>query len=54
MSARKGALRLLSAAGGVSKARLEPRGFGKEFPIDTNATISGRAANRRTEVVLPQ
>jgi outer membrane protein OmpA-like peptidoglycan-associated protein len=44
----------LSAAGGVSKTRLEPRGFGKEFPIDTNGTPAGRAANRRTEVVLPQ
>ncbi|MDQ2969800.1 MAG: OmpA family protein, partial [Acidobacteriota bacterium] len=44
----------LSAAGGVSKARLEPRGFGKDFPVETNGTAAGRAANRRTEVVLPQ
>ncbi len=44
----------LSAAGGVAKARLEPRGFGKDFPIESNATASGRAVNRRTEVVLPQ
>ncbi|HEY6147102.1 MAG TPA: OmpA family protein [Thermoanaerobaculia bacterium] len=41
-------------AGGVEKSRLEPRGFGKEFPIETNATPVGRAFNRRTEVVLPQ
>ncbi len=44
----------LSATGGVAKARLEPRGFGKEFPVETNATAAGRAINRRTEVVLPQ
>ncbi len=43
----------LSAAGGVAKSRLEPRGFGKDFPLDTNATPVGRALNRRTEVVLP-
>jgi outer membrane protein OmpA-like peptidoglycan-associated protein len=42
------------AAGGVDKSRLEPKGFGKEFPIETNATSVGRAFNRRTEVVLPQ
>jgi len=44
----------LSAAGGVAKSRLEPRGFGKDFPVETNGTAAGRAANRRTEVVLPQ
>jgi len=41
-------------AGGVTRGRLEPHGFGKEFPVDDNATSTGRAANRRTEVVLPQ
>ena len=40
--------------GGVARGRLEPRGFGKEFPVDDNGSSSGRAANRRTEVVLPQ
>jgi outer membrane protein OmpA-like peptidoglycan-associated protein len=44
----------LSAAGGVAKSRLEPRGFGKEFPVENNQTPAGRALNRRTEVVLPQ
>lgn len=39
---------------GVAKERLQPRGFGKEFPQDDNGTTGGRAANRRTEVVLPQ
>ena len=40
--------------GGVTRGRLEPRGFGKEFPVDDNGSSTGRAANRRTEVVLPQ
>lgn len=44
----------LSAAGGVAKSRLEPRGFGKDFPVESNATPQGRALNRRTEVVLPE
>lgn len=43
----------LSAAGGVAKSRLEPRGFGKEFPLEANTTAAGRTLNRRTEVVLP-
>ena len=42
------------AARQVNKARLEIRGFGKDYPVESNATPSGRALNRRTEVVLPQ
>ncbi|HEY6929827.1 MAG TPA: OmpA family protein, partial [Thermoanaerobaculia bacterium] len=42
------------AARGVSKTRLQVRGFGKDDPVESNATPSGRALNRRTEVVLPQ
>jgi outer membrane protein OmpA-like peptidoglycan-associated protein len=45
---------LSSGANPVPAARLEPRGFGKDFPQDDNATSAGRAANRRTEIVLPQ
>ncbi|MGH9400072.1 MAG: OmpA family protein [Thermoanaerobaculia bacterium] len=41
-------------ARGVGKARLEIRGFGKDYPVESNATQPGRAYNRRTEVVLPQ
>jgi len=41
-------------ARGVAKDRLKPHGFGKEFPVDSNATPVGRALNRRTEVILPQ
>jgi outer membrane protein OmpA-like peptidoglycan-associated protein len=42
------------AARGVGKNRLQVRGFGKDDPVESNATPSGRALNRRTEVVLPQ
>ena len=38
----------------VDKARLEIRGFGKDYPVESNATPAGRNLNRRTEVVLPQ
>lgn len=34
---------------GVERYRLEPRGFGKTKPIETNATELGRAKNRRVE-----
>jgi outer membrane protein OmpA-like peptidoglycan-associated protein len=41
-------------ARGVNKSRLQIRGFGKDYPVESNGTPTGRALNRRTEVVLPQ
>ncbi|MDH3755333.1 MAG: OmpA family protein [Acidimicrobiia bacterium] len=37
---------------GVDQNRLTPRGFGEERPIADNETDSGRAANRRVEMVV--
>lgn len=42
------------AARGMDKGRLQVRGFGKDYPVESNATTLGRALNRRTEVILPQ
>ena len=39
---------------GITKERTKVQGFGKHFPVDTNENPAGRAANRRTEIVLPQ
>jgi len=36
----------------VNGARMHVQGFGKTEPIASNATISGRAANRRVEIIL--
>jgi len=41
-------------ARGVDKERLKIRGFGKQYPVESNASAAGRALNRRTEVILPQ
>ena len=38
----------------VDKDRIKIRGFGKDYPVESNATPNGRSLNRRTEVVLPQ
>jgi outer membrane protein OmpA-like peptidoglycan-associated protein/Tol biopolymer transport system component len=35
---------------GISKDRLKPVGYGKKFPVATNATEEGRAKNRRLEL----
>jgi len=42
------------AARQVDKARLQIRGFGKDYAVESNATPAGRTLNRRTEVILPQ
>ena len=39
---------------GIAKGRLKVQGFGKHYPLEGNDTSAGRAANRRTELVLPQ
>ena len=36
----------------VTPARMRVQGFGKTEPVASNATIAGRAANRRVEIVL--
>jgi len=36
----------------VNGARLHVQGFGKTEPVASNATIMGRAANRRVEIIL--
>ncbi len=38
----------------VDRTRLATQGFGEDFPVESNATIEGRALNRRTEIVLPR
>ncbi len=37
---------------GIDAGRMQYRGFGKTHPISNNQTPGGRAANRRTEIVM--
>ncbi len=37
---------------GIQKNRLEYKGYGKSVPIANNSTATGRALNRRTEIVI--
>lgn len=37
---------------GIDKARLTPRGLGETMPVDSNETSTGRAQNRRVELVV--
>lgn len=38
---------------GVRKERLKVQGFGSDYPVAANDLETGRAMNRRTEVILP-
>ncbi|MCL7762422.1 OmpA family protein [Polaribacter sp. Z014] len=35
---------------GISSSRLEAKGFGSQYPVDSNTTRTGRANNRRVEI----
>jgi len=41
------------AGQGVAREQLKIQGFGSTYPVADNGTDSGRAMNRRTEVILP-
>ena len=38
---------------GVTAGRLTAKGYGLTRPVETNATVEGRAHNRRVELVRP-
>jgi outer membrane protein OmpA-like peptidoglycan-associated protein len=37
---------------GVDPARIVAQGYGKEYPVAENSSVSGRAMNRRVEVTI--
>src|SRR5690606_41431392 len=37
---------------GIDTARIEVVGYGERFPVAENASVRGRALNRRVEIVL--
>ena len=37
---------------GIPESRLSAAGYADQFPVDSNATVTGRARNRRVEIVL--
>jgi outer membrane protein OmpA-like peptidoglycan-associated protein/tetratricopeptide (TPR) repeat protein len=39
-------------AKGISAARIKVESFGSEKPVETNATVEGRAKNRRVQIVV--
>jgi outer membrane protein OmpA-like peptidoglycan-associated protein len=49
---RAEAVRSILVAGGVSPDRIESQGYGKTRPVASNATASGKAQNRRVEIVI--
>ena len=50
--ARAEAVRDYLVRKGVAAGRLDARGFGEMYPIESNDTESGRAANRRVEFII--
>ena len=49
---RANAVRDYLIANGINADRLTAKGFGEDYPIDTNKTRAGKANNRRVEVKL--
>jgi outer membrane protein OmpA-like peptidoglycan-associated protein len=49
---RAEAVRSVLVAGGVSPDRVETQGYGETKPIASNSSASGKAQNRRVEIIL--
>ena len=49
---RASAVKDLLVKNGVEESRISTKGFGETHPIASNATATGRAENRRTEMVV--
>ena len=49
---RANAVRTALVKAGVEPTRIVAQGYGKEYPVASNATDSGRAQNRRVEVTI--
>jgi outer membrane protein OmpA-like peptidoglycan-associated protein len=37
---------------GIEPGRLKPKGYGPDRPVAPNTSISGRAQNRRVEIII--
>ena len=49
---RADAVKDLLVKNGVEESRISTKGFGETHPLASNATATGRAENRRTEMVV--
>ena len=49
---RANAVRDVITAKGIAAGRITTRGYGEEFPVDSNATPAGRQKNRRVEIII--
>ncbi|WP_339546469.1 OmpA family protein [Pseudomonas sp. RA_35y_Pfl2_P32] len=49
---RAGSVRMALVKMGVDPARVVAQGYGKEYPVAENSSVSGRAMNRRVEVTI--
>ena len=49
---RANSVRMVLVKMGVDPARIVAQGYGKEYPVAENSSVSGRAMNRRVEVTI--
>jgi outer membrane protein OmpA-like peptidoglycan-associated protein len=49
---RAESVRSFLAKEGIPASKMTAKGYGKRFPLATNATASGRQANRRVDIVI--
>jgi outer membrane protein OmpA-like peptidoglycan-associated protein len=49
---RANAVRDAITAKGISAERITTKGYGEQFPVESNATAAGRQKNRRVEIII--